>query len=157
MSSEQTHLSDQEFLQKFENQTLDPEYFDHHGHLRLAWLYLSLFPLEQAIDKICAGIRDYAESLGATEKFNKTITIAIVKIMANRTSGTARNCFEQFLNENQPLLKDSLSVLLEYYSPEVLFSEHARIGEVKPDIKEFESLSATQLGAALIKERSEHD
>ena len=41
-------ISHQQFLEQFENQTLDPNYFDHRGHIRLAWLYLNDATFDQA-------------------------------------------------------------------------------------------------------------
>ncbi len=77
-------LNDATFIAQFENQTLSSAHFNHIGHLRLAWLYLERYPLEQAISLVCGGIKAYAESLGASTKFHFTITNAIVRIMAMR-------------------------------------------------------------------------
>jgi hypothetical protein len=73
-----------DFLKTFENKELDPSSFDRLGHLRLAWLYLNNCKIEAAIDKVANGISDYATSLGATDKFQYTLTEAIVRGMANR-------------------------------------------------------------------------
>ncbi len=77
-------LSDKEFIEAFEDQSLQPELFNHYGHLRLGWLYLKAYPLDIAIEKTVSGISAYASSLGATDKFQHTLTEAIIRIMAVR-------------------------------------------------------------------------
>lgn len=126
-------LSDTAFLEQFEQQTLPPEHFNHQGHLRLAWLYLNLFDLATAVDKVCLGIKTYAESLGATDKFHWTITDALVRIMAKRMG--AEDAWPVFLQNNQDLLNDALTILHQYYSEELLNSTEARMAVQQPDIK----------------------
>jgi hypothetical protein len=50
--------------------------------LRIAWLYLNRTPFEEVKALICSGIKAYAISLGAKDKFHLTITDAIVTVMA---------------------------------------------------------------------------
>ena len=127
-------ISDQQFLKKFENHSLDDAYFDHLGHLRIAWLYLCEYDIEVAIEKVCTGISTYAESLGASTKFNFTLTHAIVMIMAKRLAKLKDNSWENFLLNNNDLVTDILSVLDEFYSRDVLFSELAKKTLIAPDI-----------------------
>jgi hypothetical protein len=47
-------LNDTEFLFQFENQTLDMRHFNHMGHLRLAWLYLSRYDVDTAVKLVCS-------------------------------------------------------------------------------------------------------
>ena len=126
-------LSDLSFVQQFEALTLDPHYFNHLGHLRLAWLYLERYPLDTAIDRTCTGIKAYAESLGAHDKFNYTITDAIVRIIARRRGSMANPGWADFLSHNKDLIEDALSVLDRHYSRDILFGEQARRGLVLPD------------------------
>ena len=128
------NIDDQTFIREFENQTLNPEYFDHLGHLRIAWLYLSRYSLNEANQRVCNGIKIYAESLGATDKFNLTITDALVKIMAQRME-TGQG-WEDFIRSNADLVENALSVLGNYYSEEVLFSEEAKRCVLEADVRE---------------------
>lgn len=77
-------LSDEDFFSQFEALTLDPVHFTHLGHLRLGWLYLERYDTASAIDRACKGIKAYAESLGASTKFNLTMTNAFIRIIAAR-------------------------------------------------------------------------
>ncbi|MCO7223428.1 hypothetical protein [Pleionea sp. CnH1-48] len=137
MSTTIETLSEQSFLTQFENQTLDPVHFDHLGHLRLAWLYLNDYDLETATHKVCTGIKAYAESLGAHQKFHLTITHSLVQIMASRMSQTTDTNWTSFVEQNSDLVNDALSILMRHFSKEYLFSDQARTTLVTPDIKPY--------------------
>ena len=128
-------INDRVFLAQFENQTLDKAYFNHLGHLRLAWLYLNSHDVDTAVTLVCSGIQAYAESLGATKKFHLTITDSIVRIMANRIDSMKEKSWQLFLEGNTDLVEDSLSVLNQYFSKDKLLSEDARVSLISPDIK----------------------
>lgn len=128
-------LSNSEFLSQFENKTLSPIHFKHIGHLRLAWLYLSNNDTETSVHLVCSGIKAYAESLKVTTKFHLTITDAIVRIIAKRVDKMEKKEWQLFLDQNRDLVDDAVSVLLQHFSKDLLFSETARISLVQPDIK----------------------
>jgi hypothetical protein len=128
-------LDDSSFISQFENQTLDPVHFSHTGHIRIAWLYLNAFEFENARQKVCSGIKRYAESLGATDKFNLTLTDALVKIIARRMEPMSAPTWPSFLQENQDLFDNALGILGEYFSPDILFSEAAKIRLLPPDVR----------------------
>ena len=128
-----TVLNDEVFVAQFENQTLPPEHFNHLGHLRIGWLYLNQYELETSIDLVCTGIKCYAESLGASDKFHYTITDAIMRIMADRMAQQSSNNWQDFLSENQDLLEDALSLIHQHYSETLLASEDARLKVLQPD------------------------
>ena len=132
--------SNDDFLQQFETKTLPPDEFTHNGHLRLAWLYIRQYPLETAIKKITQGINDYANSLGAADKFHYTITEALVRIMHQRIEQKPDDDFESFLSVNSDLISDALSVLYNYYSPDYLHSANAKIAFQQPDIRQFHDI-----------------
>jgi hypothetical protein len=130
-------LSDTQFLRQFEDLSLPPEEFGHRGHLRLAWLYLSKYPLEEAITRIATGISRYANGLGATGKFHHTLTEAIVRIMASRLEGTSYNNLDDYLSCNPDLVNDVAKVVRHYYSDQCLNSAEARQGFIAPDLRGF--------------------
>lgn len=74
-------LSDAEFKKQIKNRTLDPSLFNHEAHLRLAWIYNSIYDEDKACEIVARQILDYVEYLSASSKFNKTLTIAAVKIV----------------------------------------------------------------------------
>lgn len=129
--------SDRQFLWQFEQLTLPAEQFNHLGHLKIAWLYLSMSTTEQACDKACCGIRNYAASLGAATKFHFTITQALVLIMALRITKTEQTGgdWQAFVTNNQDLVDNALNVLYQYYSPDLLHSELAKNAWCEPDLQ----------------------
>ncbi len=128
-------ISDACFVEQFKNQTLDPKHFNHVGHLRLAWLYLMDDEVDLVIEKLSVGIKAYAESLGARQKFHLTITDAIIRLMAERIKRLDRPTWSQFLQQNRDLVEDASAVLHQYYSESLLSSEAARLNVLQPDIK----------------------
>ena len=135
-------LPDTDFIQQFEDCTLPPAYFDHAGHLRLAWLYLRDYPLEQAVARVTGGIAAYANSQGAADKFRHTLTEAIVRIMAHRQHLQPARSLEDFLAANPDLVEDILGVVGQHYSPQRLASQAARTGFVSPDLAPLPGLAA---------------
>ena len=131
----QVQLDDATFLEQFENQTLDPVQFSHLGHLRLAWLYLEKNDVDTASKKVCTGIKVYAGSLGAHDKFHMTITDSLVRIIDARIRANQIETWEGFVNNNQDLVEDALSLLERYFSKEVLFSAQAKMTLVTPDLQ----------------------
>ena len=137
-------LTDRQFITQFEDLSLDPGYFNHLGHLHLAWLYLLEHDLDAALDRVCRGIKAYAESLGAADKFHYTLTDAIVRIEHQRmmllqqqlnVGSLNAGQWSDFIAANADLVNDGQKVLQQYYSPQLLATEQARLGRVEADIK----------------------
>jgi len=66
-------LSDHEFVDQFENLQLNPSYFTHLAHMRLAWLYIKDFGVERASIVLCDRIKNFDRKFGTGNKFNKTV------------------------------------------------------------------------------------
>lgn len=130
-------LSDVEFITKLESCSLDPEIFNHEAHLRLAWIQIGEFGLEQAQINTQNLLQKFVKHLGAQEKYHKTLTITAVNIvnqfMANQTSET----FEEFISEF-PQLKNNFKKLIEnHYSFDIIESTKAKSEYLKPDLVPF--------------------
>lgn len=124
-------MSDEQFLAAFLDCSMPPAGFDHRGHLRVAWLLLQRYPLEQAVDRTCAGIARLAAHLGVPDKYHRTLSEALVRLMA--AAGAATQSWDDFLRGNGPLLSDAQALLARHYSPSVLDSAAARKRFVPPD------------------------
>lgn len=128
------HLDDDTYLALFERRELGPEHFDHRGHLYMAWLHLTRYGLEEANRRVCDGIRDLAVGFGVPEKYHRTLSEALMRIMAGRLDeAPAGEGFEAFLDRNPDLVRDARAVLERHYSPARLDSDIARAGWVEPD------------------------
>ncbi|MBQ4861538.1 hypothetical protein J8L98_07525 [Pseudoalteromonas sp. MMG013] len=140
MMIEQASLDDKAFIEQFECQTLAPVYFNHIGHIRVTCIYLCMYDFVTARNRVCHGIKAYAESLGAKGKFNITMTNAVVTLIATRLEACNDKSWQSVIANNQDIVLDTPGVLRQYFTPEVLFSERAKVQVMEPDIKPIECL-----------------
>ena len=116
-----------DLLASFEAGTLDPATFHHQDHIRLAWAHLQRYPLPDAIQRVCAGLRQLARRAGKPDRYHETVTWAFLVLINERMElGGRELAWEAFERRNADLLHWSPSVLSAYYSPEVLGSDLAR-------------------------------
>lgn len=126
-------MTDEQFLAAFLDASIPPSDFDHRGHLRAAWLLLQRRPLPQAVAETCEAIRRLATHLGVPQKYNCTLTTALVRLMAHAGGATPALSWEGFLAANAELVHDARGILARHYSPELLASTAARDSFVPPD------------------------
>jgi hypothetical protein len=126
-------MNDTDFLEQFENCSLPKEEFRHRNHLRLAWIYLSRFPLEQARLKLTQAILRYATHVGAAHIYNETLTCFWLYRVEQARRKLPEAGFEMYIAQNPDLLDKNLP--FQYYSRECLESEAARREWVEPDLK----------------------
>lgn len=132
--TEPNSLDDQNFIKQFEELTLDPAYFDHRGHLRIAWLYLSQNLSLQSIDKICLGIKRYASHLGASDKYHHSLSYTLVLIIAKRIAQAPTENLSDFIDNNPELTSSTLELVQACFSFDLLSHPTAKTQLIKPDI-----------------------
>lgn len=137
-------MEEKEFLRKFESFSLPEDQFNHIGHLWLGWLYVRDYPLGIASEKLNLGIRKFAESLGAKDKFNHTLTTTFACAIKSRF--IIGESFEEFQARNQDLVKNAITIIATHYSLELLSSDEARRGLVVPDRQPFPDEYAVAVG-----------
>lgn len=69
-------------LDAFVDGTLPPAMLGHRTHLRITWIYLQREPLPLAIALTWGELAGFARHHGATDKFNRTLTETLVRLMA---------------------------------------------------------------------------
>jgi hypothetical protein len=74
-------MTDDELLAALDNCTLDAQHFNHLDHLRLAWLHLQRYDVDDAVARTCKGIRTCAAHLGAAARFRWTVTEALMHLL----------------------------------------------------------------------------
>jgi hypothetical protein len=126
-------MNDQDFLTHFESCTLPKELFNHYGHLRAAWLYLSWHSEREAAHLIKTGIKRYATSLGAAHIFHETITLAFIQLVHLSMKQNPSATFEEFVKKSPELF--DIKILETHYSPSVLKSPEAKARWIEPDRK----------------------
>ena len=127
-------MNDKEFITSFENCSIPREQWSHEAHLRMAWIYLTRHPLEQALDKICSGIRRYNMAVtGSTDQYHHTVTVAFSRLVAARLAPAMD--YAAFRDANPDLYASRPPVLASFYSDELLFSAQAKKDWLEPDLR----------------------
>jgi hypothetical protein len=127
-------MTDQEFLERFESCSLDKEDFHHKDHVRLAWIYLSRFPVLEALSRFSEGLKRFAQSLGKEGLYHETITWSYLLLIRERIArAQAEESWEEFARTNSDILNWRESVLKLYYRDETLKSDLARRVFIFPD------------------------
>ena len=121
----------QDLAQAFETGTLDPAAFSHRDHIAVACVMLRRDDFLEAAAKYGAGLKSLAARAGVPEKFNATITLAFLSLIAERMRTTDHSDFDDFIARNRDLL--AKGVLEPWYSPERLGSDLARSVFLMPD------------------------
>jgi len=111
-----------------------PGGFHHADHMRVAFAYVSEFPMLEAIARFSAALKRFARSKGKPNLYNETITWAYLFLIGERIAraGTAQS-WEEFAEGNQDLLIWKGGVLERYYSKPAIESDLARQRFVLPD------------------------
>lgn len=127
------HQSDHDLMSSFETCALDPAKFSHLNHVRLAWIYLGMFPLPEALDRFTKGLQRFARSPGKDMLFHQTITSAYLLLISERMNRKPGRDWEAFASENDDLFAWNPSILDRYYHPDTLASDLAWRTFVFPD------------------------
>src|ERR1051325_10743665 len=108
--------------------------FHHLSHIHVAWVYLSESKsAAQATAKMRRTLQKFTASLGQAEKYHETITRFWIELLARMRVANPALSLEQIVQAEPQLLEKNFA--LEYYSPEILFSDRARRFWVEPDLK----------------------
>jgi hypothetical protein len=125
-------MDDAMLLQHFERARLHD--FSHAEHVRVIYLKTLRSAPAEALDFMRAGLRQLTEAQGVPQKYHETMTVAWSRVVRAlvESDPTARS-FDEFVARYPQLLRSDL--LLDYYSPELLFGPAARSEFVEPDLK----------------------
>ena len=126
-------MPDDAFLETFERGDFAGESFPLRAHLRMAWLYVTAFGPDEAIQKAAAGIRNLARQNGRPGLYHDTLTRAWVYVVAAAIGHSPASSFTRFLALSPQLLDKHL--LRNHYSPDLLASPRARATWVEPDLR----------------------
>jgi len=126
-------MTDEKFIEQFENCSYPAELFNHSQHVKLAWLYLRIHPPLEALARFTKSLKRYAASLGKTNLYHETITWAYMFLIHERMANGEETKWEEFASNNPDLLNWKDNILKNYYCEETLHSERARRLFVFPD------------------------
>ena len=119
------------FLQQFENGDISAANFGHTEHVRAAWEMLGRDRFLEAASRYSLCIERLAQASGAPEKFNLTVTLSFLSLIAERMEGDDSTDFDQFYARNPELAKNPL---LHWYSKERLNCNLARKVFLMPEV-----------------------
>ena len=132
------NLTDRLLLKELEQGNLDPRLFTHEAHLRWGWLLLKEYGLDQAISMACAQLKRYTDSLGASDKYNETVTVAAIRAIQHFQLKHNSDSFTEFISK-APRLKTSFKELLGFhYSQDIFNLSAAKETFITPDLLPFD-------------------
>jgi hypothetical protein len=127
-------MTDQELIDQFDRGTLPNECFHHREHVRVAFLYLSLYPALEAIQLFSKALQKFAAARGKPQLYHETITWALMFLIRERMARSeTRPTWDEFSRNNADLLSWESRPLSRYYREETLASELARAVFIFPD------------------------
>jgi hypothetical protein len=118
---------DEQLIEQFEAGTLPLECFHHRDHVHMAFLYLSKWPVIEALARFCSALKGFAAVHGKDQLYHETITWAYIFLINERIARAGRRqTWEEFEHTNGDLLTWKSGVLHRYYREETLSSPLAR-------------------------------
>ncbi|VXB08172.1 conserved hypothetical protein [Flavobacterium sp. 9AF] len=130
-------LSDTAFEQRFKAGTFPPELFTHEAHLRLAWIHIQHYGVAQAEQNIVSQLKHFVTLVGAEDKFNMTLTVAAVKVVAHFISKENYSHFKDFIAAYPRLLTHFKEMIAQHYNQDIYHSEQAKKVFLTPDLLPF--------------------
>jgi len=129
-------MTDQELIEQFEDGTLPIEGFHHREHVRAAFLYLTKYPVLEALQIFSRTLRRFAETRGKPQLYHQTITWAYIFLIQERMARAgSKQSWEEFARDNPDLLVWNDGILTRFYRSETLTSELARTVFLLPDLR----------------------
>jgi hypothetical protein len=129
-------MTDQELIEQFEDGTLPIEGFHHREHVRTAFLYLTKYPVLEALQIFSRTLRRFAEARGKPQLYHQTITWAYIFLIQERMARAgSKQSWEEFARDNPDLLVWNDGILTRFYRSETLASELARTVFLLPDLR----------------------
>jgi hypothetical protein len=107
--------------------------FHHAGHVRLAFAYLSQYPVLTALEKFAAALKRFATACGKPQLYHETVTHAYFFLIRERMARCEVADWEEFARRNPDLLLWKNGILSRYYQEATLQSDLARNVFVFPD------------------------
>jgi len=131
-------FSDREFEKQFADCSFPPNLFTHEAHLRLAWIHIELYGIDSAVKNVCNHLKAFVKSVGAEDKYNKTLTIAATRAVYHFMLKSETTNFVDFIAEN-PRLKYNLKDLMStHYETDIFNSSIAKKIYLEPELLPFD-------------------
>ena len=119
-------------LAKLIDNSLSPSDFSHIDHIGVAYQALSDYEFFEASFVIASGIQRLAARAGLKDKFNATVTMGFISVIAERMAAHSFEDPEAFIKANADLVEEN--VLANWYSKARVSSEMSRRIVLMPDL-----------------------
>jgi N-formylglutamate deformylase len=131
---------DKLFIDKFEAAILSEEQFHHKEHIKIAWLYLQLYPVSEVLQRLSNGIKQLAQAFDRPGLYHETITWLYVFIINERMKKMGQSYeWWRFMENNEDIFVwGDKSLIKKYYKEETLQSAAAKEWFHLPDNFEFQ-------------------
>jgi len=130
-------LDDNTFEAQFAACKLSPAVFTHEAHIRLAWIHVKKYGVEQAIQNICNQLLAFVDAVGARDKYNKTLTIAAIKAVKHFIDKEPVDNFSDFITRFPRLKYNFKELLAFHYKVDIYNSPQAKQEFLEPDLLPF--------------------
>lgn len=125
--------AERDALDAFRAGTLPASRFHHADHVRMAWVYVREYGLDEALRQFAADLQHFAVAKGVPGLYHATITTAYLSIIAERMAVAPHATWDDFAAAHPDLLTWKPGVLDRYYSADRLWSPLARTQFLLPD------------------------
>jgi len=126
-------MTNQELIRHFEADDRPEMPFHHADHVRLAFAYLSEYPVPQALERFASSLKRHAAARGKSGLYHETITHAYFFLIRERMARSADADWDEFARQNPDLFPWKNGILTRYYADATLQSDLAREVFLFPD------------------------
>jgi hypothetical protein len=126
-------MTNEDFIRCFETDAIPEGSFHHADHVRLAFAYLTEYPVLHALEKFAPALKRFAAARGKTQLYNETITCAYFFLIRERMARCEGLSWGEFARQNSDLFTWNGGILSRYYREATLKSDLARNVFVLPD------------------------
>jgi hypothetical protein len=125
---------DQDFRFKVETCQFPGEAFNHYAHIRLAYIYLTEYPIDTAYQFMRKTLLTFLDHHKVDKsKYHDTMTRAWIMAVRHFMEMTSNSASAANFIKKNPTLLDT-KIMLTHYSADVLFSAKARATFIEPNL-----------------------
>jgi len=135
----ETHytLSDEEFEAQFADCSMNPEWFTHEAHIRLAWIHVKKYGVDKACILNSEQIKAFDKKYDEGRRFHKTVTYASVITIHYYMEASKSDTFQGFIKEFPQLISNFKAEISMHYSIDIFDSDLAKREFIEPDLISF--------------------
>ena len=124
-------MNDNELMEKIENCSLSPTFFTHEVLLRMTYILIKKYGIEEAVSKNCEIKEQYFLKALNSNKFNYTLTRAYTEILHHFMSYTKNTSFDKLLRDYPRLRYNFKDLVRTHYGYDIL-KEHRKEDSLPP-------------------------